>query len=174
MLEKDIIEEVRSRPTEWGSPLVEVPKLDGDIRICVDMRRANEAIVRECHSIPTIEEVLYDLSGSTVFSKLDLKWGFHQIELEAESHKVTTFVTHRGLFRYKRLMFGIASAPEKYQKIVNNSLICCEGVANITDDLIVHGKDVKEHDKRLYAVLNRILECGLTLNGRSVSSGCRS
>ena len=166
LLEKDIIEEVSGRPTEWVSPLVVVPKSDGDIRICVDMRRANEAIVRERHPIPTIEEVLYDLNGSTVFSKLDLKWGFHQIELEAESREITTFVTHRGLFRYKRLMFGIASAPEKYQKIVKDSLSGCEGVANIADDLIVHGKGVKEHDEHLYAVLNRIRECGLTLNGK--------
>ena len=110
-MEKDIIEEVSSRPTEWGSPLVVVPKSDGDIRI-----------VRERHPIPTIEEVLYDLNGSTIFSKLDLKWGFHQIKLEAESREITTFITHRGLYRYKRLMFGIASAREKYQKIVKDSL----------------------------------------------------
>ena len=94
LLEKDIIKEVSRRPTEWVSPLVVVPKSDGDIRICVDMRRANEAIVRECQPIPTIEEVLYDLNGSTVFSKLDLKWGFHQIELEAELREITTFDTH--------------------------------------------------------------------------------
>ena len=116
LLEKYIIEEVSSRPTEWAFPLVVVPKLDGEIRICVDMRRANEAIMRVLHPIPIIEKVLYDLNGSTVFSKLDLKWGFHQIELEAKSREITMFVTHRGLYRYKRLMSGIASAPEKYQK----------------------------------------------------------
>ena len=98
------------------------PKSDGDIHICVDMRRANKAIARERHPIPTIEEVLYDLKESTVFSKLDLKWVFHQIELEAESRVITTFVTHRGLYSYKRLMFGIASAPENYQKIIKDSL----------------------------------------------------
>ena len=76
------------------------------------------------------------------------------------------FVTHRGLYRYKRLIFGIASAPEKYQKIVKDLLSGCKGVANVTDDLILHGKGVREHDERLYAVLNRILECGLTLNGK--------
>ena len=81
LLDKDIIEEVAHKPTEWVSPLVVVPK-DGDIRICVDMRRAKSAIERERHPIPTIEEVLYDLNGSTVFSKLDLKWGFHQVELD--------------------------------------------------------------------------------------------
>ena len=95
LLSKDIIEEVPpNTPTEWVSPLVVVSKPDEDIRVCVDMRRANEAIIRERHPIPTIEEVLYDLNGATVFSKLDLKWGFHQIELEEQSRDVTTFVTH--------------------------------------------------------------------------------
>jgi len=117
LLQEDIIEEVPCGPTEWTSPLVVVPKPDGDIRICVDMRRANEAIERERHPIPTIEEVLHDLNGATVFSKLDLHWGFHQIQLDEESRQKTTFVTHIGLCRCKRLMFGITSAPEKYQKI---------------------------------------------------------
>ena len=105
-----------------------VPKQDGDIRICVGMRRANEAIERERHPIPTIEEVLHDLNESTVFSKLDLKWGFHQVELDAESLQITTFIIHRGLFRYTRIMFGITSAPEKYQKIVKDALIGCKEV----------------------------------------------
>ena len=165
LLAKDIIEEVLRNSTEWVSPLVVVPKTDGDIRICVDMRRANSAIERERHPIPTIEEVLYDLNGSTVFSKLDLKWGFHQVELDEKSREITTFVTHRGLYRYKRLMFGVTSAPEKYQKIVADVLHGCEGVANLADDLIVHGCGIKEHDRNLHAVLTRLKEKGLTLNG---------
>lgn len=118
LLKEDIIEEVPSGPAELVSPLVVVSKPDGDIRVCVDMRRAKEAIERERHPIPTIEEVLHELNGSTVFSKLELKWGFHQVELETESRRFTAFITHRGLFQYKRLMFGNTSAPEKYQKIV--------------------------------------------------------
>ena len=144
LLKEDIIEEVPSGPRELVSPLVVVPKPDGDIRVCVDMRRAKEAIERETHPIPTIEEILHDLNGSTVFSKLDLKWGFHQVELETESRRITTFITHRGLFQYKRLMFGITSAPDKYQKIVKDVLIGCKGVANIADDLIIHGCGIKE------------------------------
>ena len=165
LLDKDIIEEVPNTPTTWVSPLVVAPKPDGDIRVCVDMRRANEAIVRERHPIPTVEEILYDLNGSTVFSKLDLKWGFHQVELEEESREITTFVTHRGLYRYKRLMFGISSAPEKYQKIISDVIQGCSGAANIADDLIVHGADLEEHERNLHAVLQRLRESGLTLNG---------
>ena len=138
---KDIIEEVPNSPVEWVLPLVVVPKSDGDLRACIDIRRANEAILRERHPIPTTEEILYDLNGATVFSKLDLKWGFHQIELEEQSRDITTFVTHRGL--YKRLMFCITSAPEKYQKIISDVIRGCNGVANIADDLIVYGCDLK-------------------------------
>ena len=165
LLAKDIIEEVSDNPTEWVSPLVVVPKTDGDARICVDMRRANSAIERERHPIPTIEEVLYDLNGSTVFSKLDLKCGFDQVELDERSCEITTSVTRRGLYRYKHLMFGVTSAPEKHQKIVADVLHGCEGVANLADDFIVHGCGIKEHDRNLHAVLTRLKEKGLTLNG---------
>ena len=165
LLELDIIEEVPEGPSGWISPLVVVPKSDGDVRVCVDMRRANEAIVRERHPIPTVEELLHDLNDSTVFSKIDLKWGFHQILLSKESRHITTFVTHRGLYRYKRLMFGVTSAPEKYQQIIRDVLRGCAGVANIADDLIVHGCGMEEHDKRLFAVLDRLSEVGLTVNG---------
>ena len=92
-----------------------VPKPNGDIRLCIDMRQANKAIVRERHPIPTVDEIVYHMNGSEVFSKLDLKYGYHQIELEEESRKITTFVTHKGLYRYKCVMFGISAAPEKYQ-----------------------------------------------------------
>ena len=86
------------------------------------MRRANEAIVRERHPIPVIDEKLEDMTGATVFSKLDSKWGYHQIELTPESRLLTTFVSHTGLWRYKRLMFGISSTPEIYQHIISQVL----------------------------------------------------
>jgi len=81
LLQNDIIERVEG-PTTWVSLVVVAPKPSGDIRLCVDLRRANEAIVRERLPIPTVDEILESLNGSTVFSKLDLGWGFHQIELE--------------------------------------------------------------------------------------------
>ena len=95
---------------------------------------------------------------------VDLKWGFHQVELETESRRITTFITQRGLSQYKRLMSGITSTPEKYQKIVKDVLIGCKGVANIADYLIIHGCGIEEHDENLLAVLRRIRERGLTLN----------
>ena len=96
--------------------VVVVPKPNGEVRLCVDIRQANCAVERERYPIPTIDEVLQDMN-SKVFSKLDFRWGYHQIELSEESREITTFITHKGLYRCKRLMFGISSAPEKYQRV---------------------------------------------------------
>ena len=135
------------------------------------MRRANEAIIRERLPIPTVEEVLEELNGSTVFSKLDLRHGFHQVELHADSRDITTFVTHDGLFRYKRLSFGVNGAPEKYQHIISQVIADIEGVVNIADDLIVDGKTVVEHDQSLHKLLARLEEKNLTLNDEKCTSG---
>ena len=161
LLDTDIIESVNG-PTPWVSPLVIIPKND-DVRICIDMRQANKAIVRERHPIPTLDEVLIDLNRSTIFTKLDIKSAFHQIELDEESRGITTFVSHLGLFRYKRLMFGISSATEKYQQIMQQ-VLQGTGAVNIIDDVVVHGANQQEHDKMLINVLKRLKECGMTLN----------
>ncbi|XP_046568676.1 uncharacterized protein K02A2.6-like [Haliotis rubra] len=163
LIAKDIIEAVEE-PTPWVNPVVIVPKASGDIRLCLDMRRANEAILRERHPIPTVDEVLQDMSESRVFSKLDLKWGFHQLELHPESRNITTFVTHCGLYRYKRLLFGINAAPEIYQHEIQKTLQGIPGVANISDDIVVHGPSTDEHDKRLEQVVQRLSSANLTLN----------
>lgn len=120
----DIIEKAEG-PTPWVSPIVVAPKPNGDIRLCVDMRQANQAIIRERHPIPAVDEILQNLNRSSVFSKLDLKLAFHQIELSEQFRSITTFVTHKGLFRYKRLMFGVSCAPEMYQRIISQALQGC-------------------------------------------------
>lgn len=100
----DIIERVEG-PTPWVNPVVMMPKPNSDIQLCLDMRRANEVIIRGCHQIPTVDELLQTMNGSKFFSKLDLKWVYHQLELDMESRGITTFVTHCGLYQYKRLLF---------------------------------------------------------------------
>ena len=163
LLDYDIIEEVDG-PTPWVNPVVIIPKAASDIRLCVDMRRANEAILRGRHPIPTVDELLHSMNGSKVFSKLDLKWGYHQLELSQESRQITTFVTHKGLYRYKRLLFGVSSASELYQHEISTALAGIEGVDNISDDIIVHGPDQKTHDQRLLKTMERLRQHGLTLN----------
>ena len=120
------------------------------------MRCANEAIRREKLPIPTVDEVLEELNGSTVFSKLDMNMGFHQIELEEGSRNITTFSAGDSLFCYKRLSFGINSAPEQYKKIVRQTIAGSPGATNIADDIVVHGKTTEDHDRNLVALLNRL------------------
>ena len=81
-LESEGIIEKMDGPTPWISPLVVIPKKDGDIRLCVDMRMANRAILRERHPTPTIDDLIHTLNGATVFSKLDLRAGYHQLLLD--------------------------------------------------------------------------------------------
>ena len=101
-----IIERVpENQATPWVSPIVAVPKKNGRVRICVDMRLANEAIKRVRHPIPTVDDVSFELNGAQYFSKLDLLQAYHQLELDEASRYITTFSTHIGLFRYKRLNY---------------------------------------------------------------------
>ena len=116
LMKLDVIEKVEG-PTSWVNPLVVVEKPNGDIRICLDMRQANLAIVREKHPVPTVEETLQEVSNAKVFSKLDLNMAFHQIELHPDSRDITTFAVPNGLYRYKRLLFGVNMATEKFQKL---------------------------------------------------------
>ena len=111
-----------SGPTPWVSPIVYVPKpKPGKIRVCVDMHQANKAIKRERHSMPTIDELITELSGASVFSKLDLNQGYNQLELDESSRYITTFAALLGLRRYTRLFFGINSAAEVFQEAIHNA-----------------------------------------------------
>ena len=90
--------------------------------------------------------------------------GFHQIELEEASRDITTFSAGDSLFRFKRLSFGLNSAPEQYQNIIRQTIADCPGATNIADDIVVHGKTTEEHDRNLITLLHRLQERNLTLN----------
>ena len=145
--EKGIIE----RPAPRVSLLVITSKKNGEVRVCVDMRRANQAIVRERHPMPTVEDLIHTLNGATVFSKLDLRAGYHQLSLAPESRYITTFATHKGLWRYTQLNFGTNSASEIFQKIIQDQLRNVPGTLNISDDVIVFSKTQADHDAALNA-----------------------
>ena len=135
------------------------PKKTGT-RICVDMRAANQAIERERHPVPTVEDLIVDLNGAIVFSKIDLNQGYHQFELEKNCRSITAFATHVGL----RLSFGVNSAAEISQKSIEEVLQGIKGVRNISDDIIVFGRSQTDHDNALRAALQRMRENNLTAN----------
>ena len=163
-LEKaEIIEKVESA-TDWVSPIVITPKKGTEeIRMCVDMGAPNRAIKRVRHVIPTIEDLRHDINGAKVFSKLDLANGFHQLELHEDSRGITTFSTHAGLRRFRRLNFGTNSAPEIFHEELRKLLVGIKGVRNIHDDILVTGVDTQDHYRALSETFQRLRDAGLTL-----------
>ena len=87
--------------------------------------------------MPTLDDLISDLNGSTVFSKLDMSSAYHQLELDEESRHITTFTTHAGLRRYKRLLFGVNAASEIFQNAITDLLSDIPGVKNLSDDILV-------------------------------------
>ena len=164
LLKADIIEPVEG-PTPWVSPIVVVPKKESnEIRICTDMRQANRAILRERHLAPTLKEIQAKLNGSVMFSKIDLRSGYNQLLLDESSRSITTFSTHVGLFRAKRLSFGISSASEIFQDAVAHTLSGLTNSINISDDIIVFGSSKAEHDRAVRQTCQRLVQNGLTAN----------
>ena len=164
-LEKlEIIEDVTGQPTPWLNPIVAVPKGNGSIRLCLDMRSANKAITRTRYPTPTVDDLLIKLRGSQHFTKLDLNAAFHQLELDPESRYITAFRTENKIKQYKRLIFGVNSAAEELQHALQTTLSDINGVVNIADDILIFAKTVKEHDQILTTVFKRLSEKGLTLN----------
>ena len=104
----DIIEPVKEA-SPWVSLVVPVRKSNGTLRlpVCVDYRQLNKSIIRERHSLPTVDEITSELAGAQVFSVLDAKSGFHKLLLEEESRSFKAFASHCGSYRFKRLPFGI-------------------------------------------------------------------
>ena len=93
------------------------------------------------HITPTLDDMILDLNGSKVFSKMEVRNGYHRLELSEDSRNITIFTTHVGLRRYKRLSFGVSSAAEIFQNTLSNVLEGLDGVRNISDDIIVFGRN---------------------------------
>ena len=164
MLEQDIIEPALG-PTPWVSAIVPVPKeTPGEVRITSDGRAANKAIMRQRHICPTVDDLVVALNDARVITKLDLKSGYNQLVIDEESRYVTTFCTHLGMFRYKRLNMGINAASEIFQRVIGQVICGVQGSINFSDDIIVHGVNRAQHDERLRELLHRLSSAGLTLN----------
>ena len=172
LVAEDGIEPVDGVGSRWVSPIVIAPKSNGEVRMCIGMGQANKAIVGERYPILTVDEMWVEMNGAKVFSKLDLRQGFFQCELEPGSRDVTAFVTHMGLFRMKRLRMGVVtSAPECFQYTIQKVLNGLAGVLNMADDIVVFGRDAQGHQEQLLKVMDRLLECGLTLTEEKCEFG---
>jgi hypothetical protein len=150
---------------EYASPVVPVLKRDGSLRLCADYSvTINKQLRVDQYPLPTAHELFTKLHGGQTFSKLDLSQAYSQCLLDEESQKITCINTHKGLFKYTRLVFGLACAPAIFQRVMENVLSGMEGVLCMLDDVLVTGIDRYQHLSRLHEVLRRLQEAGLTLH----------
>ena len=160
-LEKDGVL-VKLDHSEWAAPIVTVPKKDGKIRICGDYKvTVNPILEVDQYPLPHPTDLFATLAGGKYFSKLNLSQAYNQIQVDAESQKFLAINTHRGLYRYTRLPFGVASVPAIFQKSMD---IFLQGIGNVIcyiDDILISGKTEEEHLKTLSQVLSRLQKYGV-------------
>ncbi|XP_055542899.1 uncharacterized protein K02A2.6-like [Wyeomyia smithii] len=163
LIDKKIIERVEG-PQSWVSPIVPVRKSDGKIRVCIDMRVANQAVIREHYPMPNIDSAMASIPKVAKLSKVDLESAYYHLELEPDSRKITTFACRSGVYRFRRLMFGIKSAPELFQREMENLFRGIDGLIVFLHDALIHGSTEKEHDERLDEFMKRAEANNLKIN----------
>ncbi|KAK8756643.1 hypothetical protein V5799_000656 [Amblyomma americanum] len=151
--------------SNWATPLVVVRKKDGTLRLCGDYRSTvNNAIKSSGYPLPTTAEMLTALSSSKFFTKLDLAQAYQQLTLDDETAEVLTVNTIKGLYKVKRLPFGISVAPWVFQRVIDTLLAGVPGVKAYLDDILISGCNAEEHAERLETVLSRLQKAQLRVN----------
>ena len=140
--------------SDWAAPIVPVLKSDGSLRICRDYKQTvNQVAVPDKYPLPKVDNLLASLAGGETFTKLDLAHAYQQLVLDEESSKLVTVNTHRGLFCYKRLPFGISAAPAIFLCTMDSLLQGILKVCVYIDDVLVTGPTEEEHLANLTEVL---------------------
>ena len=149
---------------DWAAPIVPIVKEDGTVRICGDYKlTVNQASKLESYPVPRVEDLFASLSGGRLFSTIDLTNAYQQMRLDDASKAYTTINTHKGLFEYNRLPFGVASAPAMFQRAMECVLQGIDHTVVYVDDILVTGASIEEHLHTLDKVLSKLGESGLRL-----------
>ena len=151
--------------SEWASPTVNVLKANGkNVRICADFKQTlNPACNVEQYPLPTPEDLFASLARGKYFTKLDLSNAYHQIKLHEEAQKFMVISTHKGLFAYTRLQYGLNGAVGIFQRAMENVLNNIPYIAIYLDDILISAPTLEEHFRILEMVLKRLQEFGLKL-----------
>ena len=167
MLEAGIIQRTQS---EWASPLVIIVKKDGTLRMCIDLRKVNGVIKHTTYPIPRIDHVLTLLNGARHFTSLDLFSGYHQQMLEPESRKILAFISHRGLFEFNSLPFGVSNGSGMFQNLLD---IVLQGGEKYSlaylDDILIYSKTAEEHLLHIQDIFDRLRQHDLKLKLKKCS-----
>ena len=162
---------IRPSTSAWASPVVLVPKKDGEVRFCVDYRRVNAITKKDVYPLPRIDDILDTLSQARYFSTLDLALGYWQIEMDPATKEKSAFTTHAGLYEFERMPFGLCNAPATFQRFMQAVLIGLEWKCCFVyiDDILVCSETLEEHLEHLQQVFTRLRMAGLTLKPRKCS-----
>jgi hypothetical protein len=135
-----------------------VPKNDGTQRMCVDYRALNGVTIKNKYPLPWIDDLFDQLRGACVFSKIDLRSGYHQLKIKVRDIPKTAFITRYALFEYTIMSFGLTNAPAYFMYLMNKVFMeyLDKFMVVFIDDILIYSKDDEEHEKHLHLVLQKL------------------
>jgi len=151
---------IRPSSSPWGAPVIFVEKKDGTQRMCVDYRSLNEVTIKNKYPLPRIEDLFDQLKGVCVFSKIDLRSGYHQLRIKPSDIPKTAFTTRYGLYEYTVMSFGLTNAPAYFMYLMNKVFMeyLDKFVVVFIDDILIYSKTEEEHEEHLRLVLQKLRE----------------